>query len=80
MSRLNIYPPAGRRIARWLLAGLWVVVLAAGVAAKPAESTATQRILVLGDSISAAYGIDTDAGWVQLLQAPPGTANRERRE
>lgn len=29
---------------------------------------AAPRILVLGDSISAAYGIETDAGWVALLQ------------
>lgn len=29
---------------------------------------ARPNILVLGDSISAAYGIDTDQGWVALLQ------------
>jgi len=29
--------------------------------------TATNNILVLGDSISAAYGINTDSGWVSLL-------------
>lgn len=28
----------------------------------------TQNILVLGDSISAAYGINTEQGWVALLQ------------
>jgi acyl-CoA thioesterase-1 len=31
-------------------------------------SAATPTILVLGDSISAAYGINTDQGWVALLQ------------
>ena len=30
-------------------------------------STTTNNILVLGDSISAAYGINTDSGWVSLL-------------
>ncbi len=34
-------------------------------------NTATQaeniRVLVMGDSLSAAYGIDTEQGWVQLL-------------
>lgn len=30
--------------------------------------TAIPRILIVGDSISAAYGIEIDAGWVALLQ------------
>lgn len=37
-----------------------------------AQAAATQAsagvILVLGDSLSSAYGIDVDAGWVQLLR------------
>ena len=33
-----------------------------------ADSLAGSRVLVLGDSISAAYGIDKSAGWVTLLQ------------
>ena len=36
---------------------------AAGVGAKPAPT-----ILVMGDSLSAAYGIETAQGWVALLQ------------
>jgi len=32
------------------------------------NSYATQNILVFGDSLSAAYGIDKDHGWVNLLQ------------
>jgi acyl-CoA thioesterase I len=31
-------------------------------------SNAPVRWLILGDSLSAAYGIDTDSGWVTLLQ------------
>jgi acyl-CoA thioesterase-1 len=41
------------------------------LAFNPATSTANKTpasILVLGDSLSAAYGIDTDEGWVALLQ------------
>ncbi len=35
-----------------------------------ASTVATQAtILVLGDSVSAAYGIDTEQGWVALLQS-----------
>ena len=33
-----------------------------------AHADAPRTILVLGDSISAAYGINTDQGWVALLQ------------
>jgi acyl-CoA thioesterase-1 len=37
--------------------------------ASPTPATAEERtILVLGDSISAAYGIEPEQGWVQLLQ------------
>ena len=33
------------------------------------QADAPSSILVLGDSLSAAYGIDRDSGWVNLLQA-----------
>ena len=48
----------------------WVLVLWLGIGSGAAAETAqAQRtILVLGDSISAAYQIDTEAGWVSLLQ------------
>jgi acyl-CoA thioesterase-1 len=42
----------------------------ARAATAPATAAATQPvILVLGDSLSAAYGIKLDQGWVALLQA-----------
>ena len=44
---------------------LWVFTLGILV---PAVGFATPKVLVLGDSLSAAYGIPTDAGWVSLLQ------------
>jgi acyl-CoA thioesterase-1 len=45
-------------------------VAGARAASAPAKAPATQPvILVLGDSLSAAYGIKLDQGWVALLQA-----------
>jgi acyl-CoA thioesterase-1 len=38
-------------------------------AATPAASASAPTILVLGDSLSAAYGIRLEQGWVALLQA-----------
>ena len=58
--------PAGKRPARLrfhsLLLGL--ALIAASLAAHAAGGV----ILVLGDSISSAYGLDVGRGWVQLLQ------------
>lgn len=34
----------------------------------PAKSVATENILLVGDSLSAAYGIPAESGWVTLLQ------------
>lgn len=35
----------------------------------PAQSSAPPTLLVLGDSISAEYGLQRDSGWVKLLEA-----------
>ncbi|MBA1148208.1 arylesterase [Ectothiorhodospiraceae bacterium WFHF3C12] len=43
-------------------------LLIALLVAAPAAPAAERTILVLGDSLSAAYGIPDDAGWVQLLR------------
>jgi acyl-CoA thioesterase-1 len=40
-----------------------------GVVARAADATSSPTILVLGDSLSAAYGIRVEQGWVSLLQA-----------
>ena len=45
---------------RWVLVSLFVVF------ALPADSYAA-TVLVMGDSLSAAYGIDREKGWVNLL-------------
>ena len=44
-----------------------MLLLAAGTAI-PTAQTQAGTILVLGDSISAAYGMDLERGWVALLQ------------
>ena len=50
-----------RWFAVWLLAALAVLAVANPVAAKPAQ------ILVVGDSLSAGYGLSAGEGWVDLL-------------
>lgn len=52
-----------RRLTAWLLA----LALALGAGAALAEARPT--LLVMGDSLSAAYGIEADEGWVSLLEA-----------
>ncbi|MBF7052976.1 arylesterase [Halomonas sp. KAO] len=52
-----------RHFTTWLLA----LILSIGVASAQANDRTT--LLVMGDSLSAAYGIEADRGWVSLLQA-----------
>jgi acyl-CoA thioesterase I len=56
-------PPVWRSVFGRLLVVLLLVV----VQTAPAHAQGGV-ILVLGDSLSSAYGIDVDSGWVQLLQ------------
>ena len=55
------------------LRGLFIVIITFALSwSNPVfaiESQPTRTLLVWGDSLSAAYGISTDAGWVQLLQS-----------
>ena len=44
------------------------VLAAAGVSAGPARADAPARILVVGDSMSAEYGLARGSGWVALLE------------
>ncbi len=46
----------------------WLYGLILGVALSPAFAAAPQKILILGDSLSAEYGIARGAGWVALLE------------
>ena len=51
-----------------LTCALFVLALGAAHAQAPTASAPTQRtLLVMGDSLSAAYGIAADEGWVALL-------------
>ena len=59
------------RVARWMMACLLALpVLAQAQAASPAPAadSATRTILVMGDSLSAGYGMSATEGWVGLLQ------------
>ena len=56
---------------RLLIIVLWLALLFGG----PAQAQASAaRVLVLGDSLSAAYNMPTEAGWVALLEARLGDA------
>ena len=64
-------------LKEWLRGFLLVAALAAGGEAPAADAGKT--VLVLGDSISAAYGLQTEngePGWVQLLRQRLGPRHR----
>lgn len=51
------------------IAGMAAWILLCIAAAAPGLAQAAQKILVFGDSLSAAYGIAQSSGWVSLLDA-----------
>lgn len=51
---------------RYWISGLCSLIL--GVALSPVFAATPQKILILGDSLSAEYGIARGAGWVALLE------------
>lgn len=51
---------SGHRLG-WLVLSLWLVVT-------PSVADERPVLLVMGDSLSAAYGIEAEQGWVSLLQ------------
>jgi acyl-CoA thioesterase-1 len=62
---------ASSRFANWLtfIIGVLQFVTLAHVGTVANAAAAAQRIMVYGDSLSAAYGIDPKDGWVSLLQS-----------
>lgn len=60
-----------------MLRFLFVLLFVSGPA--PALAAAVPPVLVLGDSLSAAYGIAPEQGWVALLDARLATAARPRK-
>ena len=58
-------------VARWMLAcllALPVLAQAQGASPAPAAAGDAKTILVMGDSLSAGYGMSAAEGWVALLQ------------
>lgn len=55
-----------RRFIAWRLTLALALTLVASIAVAQADTRPT--LLVMGDSLSAAYGIEADRGWVSLLQ------------
>jgi acyl-CoA thioesterase-1 len=56
-----------KRFSEIILSAVFCIVMLPGHTATLANNAAAS-ILVLGDSLSGAYGINTDEGWVALLQ------------
>jgi acyl-CoA thioesterase-1 len=54
---------------RGLFVLIMTVILSWSSTVLASESAQTRTLLVWGDSLSAAYGISTDQGWVHLLQS-----------
>lgn len=63
---------SGIRLCRWCLA----LLLALSTTAL-AQTTQRPVLLVLGDSLSAEYGLPRDTGWVKLLADKLATSGRE---
>lgn len=57
-----------RRVQRGVMALLMALLVLAGLPANAATATRMPTILVLGDSLSAAYGLPAEQGWVALLE------------
>ena len=62
-------PPRRLRTAGWLLAGVILLAQAALVAPMARADPTAPVLLVVGDSISAGYGLPQGTGWVALLAA-----------
>ncbi|WP_411971118.1 arylesterase [Halomonas rhizosphaerae] len=60
----------GRLAGRWITS-VWLTLLLSMLLLAGGAAQAAPRpvLLIMGDSLSAAYGIEQDAGWVSLLQA-----------
>ena len=63
----RIFPDAWRRLA--LVAFLTLLLFEAFPVTAKKSATARERVMVFGDSLSAAYGINPNDGWVTLLGA-----------
>ena len=66
--RTSLPVPAALRRALSVLCAAALVGVASGALATTVAVTAPPALVVLGDSLSAAYGIRPEQGWVALLQ------------
>ncbi|WP_374562938.1 arylesterase [Ideonella sp.] len=68
MRGSSFFVKAWRGVARRLVAdcSVWLVALL-WAAAMPAQASAPAKLLVVGDSLSAEYGLARGSGWVALL-------------
>lgn len=57
---------AWRFWVQWIATALLFATLLPAYAAKPAEDARSRTVLVMGDSLSAAYRLPTSQGWVAL--------------
>jgi acyl-CoA thioesterase I len=53
-----------------------LALVAIGVLALPAQSAPADKILIVGDSLSAEYGLRRGTGWVPLLEKQLATENK----
>jgi len=66
---MNSFSQYRRRISLGVLGlSLWPVLTKASSQINPQKSSSLQRILVVGDSLSAEYGLKRGSGWVDLLK------------
>lgn len=67
--RFNLKLIYTKLIAQWITRLLFLFLLIPVFSfANTVNNTANNTIVVLGDSISAAYGVPTESGWVALLE------------
>lgn len=64
-------------IARITLYLIFFIVAPSTITPSFAEASPSHRILVMGDSLSAAYGIEERLGWVQLLRERLQSENKD---
>ena len=67
-SMTEVFHNARRGVLRWALSGC-AIVLAGAAHGAPASAHRPATLLVLGDSLSAEYGLARGTGWVALLEA-----------
>ena len=60
---------AVRRVPSWLVILFLCLAVPCAALGEAAKEDSPPAILVLGDSLSAAFGIRVEQGWVALLQA-----------